>query len=159
MKTKLIEDESGLNKFKSVCKEQLWLLCLLAPLLIIAVLVGQHFQANKKPVSSVSVKKSVTAVTATATAVATAMAEISVAEVALIVAKPLSELLAMEIYFDHKTKGRNRMRVSSLNRVENIENEAYNRSLTNVYASYERVGGTLHGMADSDKAKKVKEHS
>lgn len=159
MKTKLIEDESGLSKVKRLCKEQLWLLYLLAPLLIVAVLIGQHFQANQKPTKSSIRVKSVTAVTATAAAVATAVSEISVAEVALIVAKPLSELLAMEVYFDHKTKGRNRMRVSSLNRVENVENEAYNQSLTNVYAINEHVEGASHGMADSDEAKKVKEHS
>jgi hypothetical protein len=125
MNKNLEKTNSLLHKLVRFFNEQFWLILLLAPLLIIAALVGPNFQANKEQTHnarSSSTKQSVSI-------------EISSAELALIVAKPLSELLAMEVYSDHKQKVRNKSRLLTLDLAGGFSNEAYNQLLINHIAT------------------------
>lgn len=108
------------NKLKRLLNEQLWLIFILAPLLMIAALVVPQLQSNKKPM-----------LTASTSATSSASIEVSSVELALIVAKPLNELLVMEVYFDHKQKTRNNARMLSLDLAEGFKNEDYNQSIAN----------------------------
>ncbi len=77
---------STLSKFKQFCIENLWFVLLLTPLFLIAVLMFKHFQpSEKQPVNR-------------GLAMVVGSVEISTVELAAIVAKPLTELLAMEVY-------------------------------------------------------------
>jgi hypothetical protein len=155
MSEELNTDDSGLNKLKRICKEQLWWVFLLAPLLIVAVQVAQDFQADKKTVATVKKSAAVSA----SVGVAEAVLEISSSELASIVAKPIAELLVMDVYFDNHKKSRGRTRVSSLDKVVNVEDEGYNQPLNNIAANDVLVEGAYNGMVDVDQANKVKEHS
>lgn len=121
MNTDLKKADSLLTKLRNLLNEQLWLIFLLAPLLIIAALVGPQLQSNRKP----------TLIASNSSAMLTLSIEVSSAELASIVAKPLSELLVMEVYFDHKKKSRSNARQLSLDLAEGFRNEAYNQSLAN----------------------------
>jgi hypothetical protein len=77
---------SETNKLKYFSIERLWFVLLLTPILIIAVLMFQHFQPTKRQ----GVNKGI--------AMIVGSVEISAVELATIVAKPLSELIAMEVY-------------------------------------------------------------
>lgn len=125
MNTDLKKADSLFNKLRRLLNEQLWLILLLAPLLIIATLVGTQLQPNKKQMISVN----------NSSAMLTASLEISSTELASIVAKPLSELLAMEVYLDIKPKNRKNARRISLDLADGFKNEAYNQSLANHIAS------------------------
>lgn len=144
MNDNLNKNMSKLDKLKRTCKEQLWLVFLLAPLLVVAMLVGQHFHANE----SVSVKTKHRMSAAMAAAV-----ELSSTELATIVAKPLTELLIMEVYSDTAKRGQNLVRVSSLDGVENVGNKAYSQRQDIVVAN--------HAIPKNDRHKgnKVKESS
>jgi len=125
MNKDLEKTNSLLHKLGRFLNEQFWLILLLAPLLIIAALVGPKFQTNNEQTLNVrtsSTKQSVSI-------------EISSAELALIVAKPLSELLAMEVYSDHKQKVRNKSRLLTLDLAGGFSNEAYNQLLINHIAT------------------------
>ncbi len=77
---------STLSELKQFCIDNLWFVMLLAPLLIIALMMFKHFQsAERKHVNS-------------SLAMVVGSVEISTAELASIVAKPLSELIAIEVY-------------------------------------------------------------
>lgn len=120
MNKDLKNTDTSFNKLKRLLNEQLWLIFLLAPLLLIAALVVPQLQSNKKPM-----------LTASTNAMLSASIEVSSAELASIVAKPLSELLVMEVYFDHKQKTRNNARMLSLDLAEGFKNEDYNHSIAN----------------------------
>ena len=53
--------------------------------------------------------------------------EITSAELAMIVAKPIGELLAMEVYIDYKQASRPSLLTTSIDNGSNIGNEVYNR--------------------------------
>lgn len=160
MSEEIVVDNSMLSKLKRLWKEQLWLVILLAPLLIVAILVGQNFQKDKRSATVTTVKKSVVAKTVAAAAgAAGVMAEISSRDVAMIVAKPISELLVMEVYFSLQRKAGSSTRVSSLNKVDYINNAAYNRLLTSVYTQGALVDAATAMGIDGNNVKKVKEHS
>jgi hypothetical protein len=79
---------------KQWCLEQFWIFALLTPLVVFAVLGVKHLQAKNNSHNSS---------TETLDEVVTASAEITSAEVALIVVKPIGEILAMQVYLDEKT--------------------------------------------------------
>ena len=136
MSSDLEKVDSLFDKLRRFFYEQLWLILLLAPLLVIITLIWTHAQSNKKQI--VNVSNSITG--SSSRAVFAVSVEISSAELVAIVAKPLGELLAMEVYLDNKQKNRNSTRLSSFELSEDIRNEAYNKSLTNHSASYVLVG-------------------
>jgi hypothetical protein len=138
MNTELKKADSLIDKLRRLFNEQLWLLLLLAPLLIIATLVSPHFISSKSQVIN----------TKRASAMLAVSAEISSAELVSIVAKPLTELLAMEVYFDHQSKSRKVARISSLALAEDFRKEAYNQSLTNHSVSYVLVGEPIKDRTD-----------
>lgn len=78
---------SVLSEFKQFCIDKLWFVVLLAPLLIIALMMFKQFQPSE---NSRRVNNGL--------AVVVGSVEISTAELASIVAKPLTELIAMEVY-------------------------------------------------------------
>ena len=134
MNNKLKKTGSKLDKFKRLLLEQLWLILLLAPLVIIAILVGPNFESNKKQIISSSKSSALLAVSV----------EVSTAELVSILAKPLSELLVMDVYFDHQQNGGNRAQFSSVDFAEDFRNEAYNKSWPKSDARYLLVGETLY---------------
>jgi len=125
MNKDLEKTDSLLNKLLRFLNEQFWLILLLAPLLIIAALVGPNFQANNEQTRNAK----------SGSAMQSVSMEISSAELTLIVAKPLGELLAMEVYSDHKQKVRNKSRLLTLDLAGGFRNEAYNQLLINHIAT------------------------
>jgi hypothetical protein len=120
MNTTLKNNESWLAKCKRIFIEQLWLIFLLAPLLIVAFLITEHYQPAKQKIMlskhTASLKLSV---------------EITSAELAMIVAKPIGELLAMDVYLDYKQAASANLQVTSNEDSGNVENEAYNKMVLN----------------------------
>jgi hypothetical protein len=125
MNKDLEKTDSLLHKLTRFLNEQFWLILLLAPLLIIAALVAPNFQANSEQTRNAR----------SGSAMQSVSIEISSAELALIVAKPLSELLAMEVYSDHKQKVRNKSRLLTLDLAGGFRNEAYNQMVINHIAT------------------------
>ncbi len=78
---------SILSEFKQFVMDNLWFVLLLTPLFVIAVMMFKHFQPNE---SSRRVNSGL--------AMVVGSVEISTTELASIVAKPLTELIAMEVY-------------------------------------------------------------
>jgi hypothetical protein len=78
---------SILSEFKQFVMDNLWFVLLLTPLFVIAVMMFKHFQPTD---SSRRVNGGL--------AMVVGSVEISTAELASIVAKPLTELIAMEVY-------------------------------------------------------------
>lgn len=78
---------SILSEFKQFVMDNLWFVLLLTPLFVIAVMMFKHFQPAD---SSRRVNGGL--------AMVVGSVEISTAELASIVAKPLTELIAMEVY-------------------------------------------------------------
>ena len=116
MKTTLNNDESLFAKCKRIFLEQLWLIFLLAPLLIIAFLITENYQQiNHKIMLSKHTNH------------LSASVEITSAELAMIVAKPIGELLAMEVYIDYKQASKANILMTSIDGGSNLENAAYNR--------------------------------
>lgn len=78
---------SVLSEFKQLVMDNLWFVLLLTPLFVIAAMMFKHFQPSE---SGRRVNSSL--------AMVVGSVEISTAELASIVAKPLTELIAMEVY-------------------------------------------------------------
>lgn len=78
---------SILSELKQFVMDNLWFVLLLTPLLLIAVMMFKHFQPSD---SGRRVNGGL--------AMVVGSVEISTAELASIVAKPLTELIAMEVY-------------------------------------------------------------
>ncbi len=78
---------SILIEFKQFVIDNLWFVLLLTPLFIIAVMMFKHFQPSESSRHTNS-----------GLAMVVGSVEISTAELASIVAKPLTELIAMEVY-------------------------------------------------------------
>lgn len=116
MNTSLNNNESWFAKCKRIFLEQLWLIFLLAPLLIVALFITEHYQPTNHKVilSQHNANLSVSV-------------EITSAELAMIVAKPIGELLAMEVYIDYKQASRPSLLTTSIDDGSNLGNEAYNR--------------------------------
>lgn len=116
MNTSLNNNESWFAKCKRIFLEQLWLIFLLAPLLIIAFFINKHYQPinHKVMLSQHNANLSVSV-------------EITSAELAMIVAKPIGELLAMEVYIDYKQASRPSLLTTSIDNGSNLGNEVYNR--------------------------------
>lgn len=105
------KESSALNKLKSFCIERLWLAFLFAPLLVIAFMITQHVQLNYKHNGNRSV------------AMVVGTVEISAVELASIVAKPLTELLSMEVY----TIARSHSVAAISNRKSGLRQVTYNQ--------------------------------
>jgi hypothetical protein len=125
----LKQPDSLLDKLKHFVSEQLWLIFLLAPLLVVATFISSQYIPQNKQI-----------VMASSSVFLAVSAEISSAEVAAIVAKPLSELLAMDVYFDAKQNNRTVTRVSTTELIEDYTEEADKNLLTNYPAGYLLVG-------------------
>jgi len=127
MNNQLDNTESVFSRVKVIFNEQLWLVLLLAPLIVIAILVGQYVQPEKNQMQHVNVSSALAAVSP----------EVSTAQLAAIVAKPLSELLTMDVYFDKKVNVRSFNKIGSLESNENLTNEAYNElAATEIHYSH-----------------------
>jgi hypothetical protein len=104
-------------QLKTFCAEQLWIILLLAPLIVIAILVSQHVLSSK----------SHQVITNNSRSFIGASAEVSSAQLAMIVAKPLSELIKMDVYFNSATKISSRGRMASVNSKARSTNHDYNK--------------------------------
>jgi hypothetical protein len=82
---------------KKLCIEQLWLFALLTPLIMLAVLGAMHWRTSASKNTHKEAELLVQMMVST---------EITSAEVALIVAKPIGELLEMQVYFAEKSSRR-----------------------------------------------------
>lgn len=116
MNTTLNNKESWFAKCKRIFMEQLWLIFLLAPLLIIAFMITEHYEPTKHQI-----------LLSEHTGGLSFSAEITSAELALIVAKPIGELLAMEVYIDYKQASTVNLLMTSFHEGNNVDNEAYNK--------------------------------
>ncbi|MGJ8619988.1 MAG: hypothetical protein ACSHWN_06630 [Methylophilaceae bacterium] len=110
------KNESWLSKCKRIFIEQLWLVFLLAPLLIIAFLITEQYQPVKQQMMYAKNSKALSM-----------SVEITSAELAMIVAKPLGELLAIEVYMDYKQASKPNFLMASKEDGGNVENEVYNK--------------------------------
>ena len=76
------------HQLKNYCVDKLWFVILLTPLLVIATIITQYYQSTTKQTGASRMVMVVGAV------------EISKHELVAILAKPLTELIAMEVYPD-----------------------------------------------------------
>jgi len=76
-------------ELKQTCLEQIWLLAMLVPLVLLASLGLVHWESSNSKNTHSKVETQVQIVAST---------EITSAELAMIVAKPIGELLAMQVY-------------------------------------------------------------
>lgn len=102
MSININKTESGW--LKSILKENLWFIVLLAPLLVVAFFIGQNVLMSKKQSSHRGIAMVVGSV------------EISAVELASIVAKPFTELLAMDVYAKRNNKYRSATLASVTNK-------------------------------------------
>lgn len=116
MNTSLNNRESWFAKCKRIFLEQLWLIFLLAPLLIVAFFITEHYQPTNRKVILSQHNSSLPV-----------SLEITSAELAMIIAKPIGELLAMEVYIDYKQASMPSLLMTSNDISNNSGNEAYNR--------------------------------
>lgn len=116
MNTSLNNRESWFAKCKRIFLEQLWLIFLLAPLLIVAFFIAEHYQPTNRKVILSQHNSSLPV-----------SLEITSAELAMIIAKPIGELLAMEVYIDYKQASMPSLLMTSNDISNNSGNEAYNR--------------------------------
>lgn len=101
MSKELKNTKSKAGKVKRFFVEQLWLILLFAPLLVITLFVGKHYLSNTDN-NSKSTDNNSKSRTVSSDAV-----QISLAELSAIITKPMNELLLVEVYFDAGDKGRN----------------------------------------------------
>ncbi|MFT5717701.1 MAG: putative HTH transcriptional regulator [Oleiphilaceae bacterium] len=114
MSNKINETESGW--LKNILKENLWFIILLSPLVVVAVLIAQNVQVSNKQSSHRGIAMDVGSV------------EISAFELASIVTKPFSELLAMDVYTKIDYKYRSATLASLSNKKVNFRRKAYKHS-------------------------------
>jgi hypothetical protein len=105
---------------KKLCIEQLWLFALLTPLIMLAVLGAMHWRTAKNKNTHNDAELLVQMMVST---------EITSAEVALIVAKPIGELLEMQVYFADKSSRRRGELLAELTVDEVFGNGASNQIL------------------------------
>jgi len=104
---------------KQTCTEQLWLIGLLCPLIVLATLGVMKYS-----------KSDDAAVFDTESKVLLSQVQLSPAEVAMIIAKPLGELLQMKIYYDPKSSmGEDNALVATLSAEDIVRDEALNALL------------------------------
>lgn len=104
---------------KQACAEELWLIGLLCPLVILATLgVMKYSKSDTAAVFDIESK------------VLLSQVQLSPTEVAMIIAKPLGELLQMKIYYDpESTMGDDNALVATLSAEDVIRDEALNAIL------------------------------
>lgn len=146
MSKKLMNTDSKLAKVKHLCAEQLWLVLLFAPLLLVAIFVGEHYLSKAKQSSGVNGQKS--------SLVAGVAAQITSIELAAIIAKPLGELLLMEVYFSVESKARNQYGKLDLN-----SNGVFNDKVLMSQYSSEKMKLVSVQLPIKSKKNKVGEHS
>lgn len=105
MSDKLINTNAKLGKVKRFFIDQLWLILLFAPLLIIVLFIGKHYLPDVKASSGNSLQSQ--AASSSEVQLASAAMQITSAELSAIVAKPLGKLLLVEVYFDARGPERN----------------------------------------------------
>ena len=137
------------SNFKKFCYENLWVLALFAPLIVIAVLVMQNFELGGK--QTIKIKKS--------RSIATVAIEITSAELATIIAKPLSELLLIEVYFNGKNKVRNKRAVLEEDIESSFINQKYNEAIADQLEYKGKAGAVFSQLPKSLKDKKLGEHT
>ena len=93
MSTEKTNESRWVANLKQACIESLWLIVLLATLALIAVLGIQRLSSSKTNSTHSNIK--------VASSGSVSM-QVTSAELALIVAKPIGELLTMQVYFDGK---------------------------------------------------------
>jgi hypothetical protein len=108
------------TSLKKLCIEQLWLFALLTPLIMLAVLGAMHWRASASKNTHKEAELLVEIMVST---------EITSAEVALIVAKPIGELLEMQVYFADKSSRRRGELLAELTVDDMFRNGASNQIL------------------------------
>jgi hypothetical protein len=121
MSSILNKDESWFAKCKRTLLENLWIIFLLTPLLIIAFLISKHYQPAKHKVMLTKRSSNFSL-----------SIEITTAELAIIVAKPIGELLAMDVYNDYKKASNTNLLMAKVEVGGNVENEAYNKAMLKI---------------------------
>lgn len=145
MSNKINETESGW--LKNTLKENLWFIILLAPLLLVTVFITQNVLVSKKQSSHRGIAMVVGSV------------EISAVELASIVAKPFSELLAMDVYAKSNNKYRSATLASLSNKKVNFRREAYKHSYESQPAGYEPAKLTSYEIVSKYKQQKRENES
>lgn len=102
MSEELMNTDSRVSKIKRFFVEQFWLILLFAPLLAIVLLVGKQYLPSGQS-SAVSDSRSQSVADAVSgsksRSITNAAMQITTAELTTIIAKPMSELLLVEVYF------------------------------------------------------------
>lgn len=129
---------------KKLCIEQLWLFALLTPLIMLAVLGAMHWRAIANKSTHNETEFLVQIMVST---------EITSAEVALIVAKPIGELLEMQVYFADKSSRRRGELLAELTVDDVFRNGASNQILV-----YSHRRDTTQVLTYSEQLKYKKNH-
>lgn len=145
MSKNINKTESGW--LKSILKENLWFIVLLAPLLVVAFFIGQNVLMSKKQSSHRGIAMVVGSV------------EISAVELASIVAKPFAELLAMDVYAKRNNKYRSATLASVTNKKVNFRREAYKHSYDSQPSNYEPVKLVSYEIGSKNKQQKRENES
>lgn len=128
---------------KQFLNENLWFILLLMPLLVVAVFILQSVDLGHKKQSSHR-----------GLAMVVGSVDVSAIELASIVAKPFSELLAMDVY----TKSNNRYKSGSLASLSNAKidfrHEAYKRSYDKQSVDYQSAKLISYEIVNGNQYKK-----
>ena len=146
-KTKIVQIYSTMKQW---CLEQLWLFALLTPLIALAVLGVMHWQAKSKSHNSKA---------ETLIEVVTGSVEITSTEVALIVAKPIGELIKMQVYFEEKTSRKRGQLLAELKVEDVFLNGASNQMLVSARGRNSFQALTYLGHLKNKKNQKMAEQS
>lgn len=129
MNKNMMKTSSRSSNLKEFCIENLWVLALLAPLLMMLVLGVNKLSASAKEPSSSYVSNARTLVS-TAAGLEVISIEVTSIELASIVAKPIGKLLLMKVYFDGKTNGRGNAQIAAYGDDDVFNDEVVNSVLT-----------------------------
>ena len=108
-----------MHKLKRILVEQFWLIALLTPLVVFAVLGVMTYNKNHREVFVVD------------TRVLLSEVQLSSVDLAMIVAKPLGDLMKMRVYFDDESSLDNAL-VAALSAQEIIPSDRSNAILPNL---------------------------
>lgn len=100
------KESSQFSAVKTFFIENLWVVVLLAPFLMMLVLGVKKLQPEPQEYSQSGVKKSSSYISGARTLVTSIGVEITSTELAKIIARPISKLLLMRVYFDSKKSAR-----------------------------------------------------
>lgn len=139
---KRIKDKAEAGRLRLFLVENLWLILLLMPLVLIVVLILQSVEIGSKQGSNRGV------------AMVVGTVEVSAVELASIVAKPFSELLAMDVY-----TGNGATLAAVSNTKINFQRVAYQHSYNSKPVDYKAAKLVSYEITNGDKPFKRQDES